>query len=187
VPRRRRFSMVGPVDLDHIDALGGQVAAQPSAVAASAFHPDPHDGTEACQPLKQTSVAGRGGRQAVDAELAADALSGAAATCTSRWTSTPPVTTTLVWAMAVMAVASLSKLGVGWHTPARAAGKTTKGLWEQARSRSLGPTGGCRTGISSPVDGSLSRQPEGVSRNSQSDRTRETHPKHDSHPTPTRE
>jgi hypothetical protein len=52
---------VGAVDLDHADALAGQVLGEPVAVAAGALHPGGGDLAVAAGPGDQVAVGGIGG------------------------------------------------------------------------------------------------------------------------------
>jgi hypothetical protein len=54
---------IRPVDLDHRDGLGGQVAGQTGAVGAGALHPHLDQRAEAAQPGQQCHVAGCGGSE----------------------------------------------------------------------------------------------------------------------------
>ena len=103
---------VGSVDLDHRDPRGPQ-AGQAGPVGAGALHPDPDNGPK-CQPRQQLVVACGGGGELGHTEQSADESS-AAATFTSRWVSTPPVTGREV-STVVTAIPSIS-LVKGWHMP----------------------------------------------------------------------
>ena len=60
---------VRPVHLDDVDVLAGEVAGQADAEAAGALDADAVDGAEAAEPGEQLAVAGRGGGEALGAEL----------------------------------------------------------------------------------------------------------------------
>jgi hypothetical protein len=63
---------VGPVDLDDVDPVCGQIAGQTGAVRAGALHSDMDHITELSQPGEQVSVSSRGGGEPLVAEGAAD-------------------------------------------------------------------------------------------------------------------
>jgi hypothetical protein len=65
---------VGPVHLDDPDAGCGDVASQAGAVAAGPFDPGQAHRPEPRQPVQQTGIAGRGGRELPDAEQPADGV-----------------------------------------------------------------------------------------------------------------
>ena len=65
---------VGPVHLDDPDAGRGDVAGQAGAVAAGPFDPDQAHRPEPRQPVQQTCIAGRGGRELPDAKQPADGV-----------------------------------------------------------------------------------------------------------------
>ena len=81
---------VGPVDLDDGHLVVQEVAGESRAVAAGAFDADQLDGPEALQPGQQFAIA-RGVAGKLSTPSWAPRSSRAAATCTSRWVSTPPV------------------------------------------------------------------------------------------------
>ena len=59
---------VRSIDLDDGHARLEQVAGEPGAVGAGALDPHPLDGAEALQPVQQSSIAGGGGGERLDAE-----------------------------------------------------------------------------------------------------------------------
>ena len=63
---------VGPVDLDDASAGVAQVAGEPSAVGAGAFHPERVDLSQITGPVVQPAVAGGGGRHDELGEPAAE-------------------------------------------------------------------------------------------------------------------
>ena len=70
-----------------------EVTGQARAITAGAFDTNQDYSPEAAQPLEQPAVAARRGWELLDAEQDLRAESSAAATWTSAWVSTPPVTT----------------------------------------------------------------------------------------------
>ena len=65
---------VGAVHLHDPDTGRGDVPGQASAVAAGPFDPDQAHGAEPAQPAQQPGIAGRGGRELLDAEQPADRI-----------------------------------------------------------------------------------------------------------------
>src|SRR3954451_3135983 len=94
----------------------------------------------------------------------------AAATCTSAWVSTPPMTAAAADVMVVMPVLFRRWGGTGTHKPT--VGQDRDGASSQAPTRSLPPAVRAQ-GVSRPVDGSLRGQPLGASRSFGSDRAGE--------------
>ena len=63
---------VGPVDLHHLDVLGGQVTGQAGTVGAGALHADPLELAEVAHPAHQPPVAGRRRRKPGRSQDSAD-------------------------------------------------------------------------------------------------------------------
>jgi hypothetical protein len=81
---------VRAVDLDHGDAGGGEMAGESGAVGAGPFDTDAYDRPEGLeQPARAWKPAGVVGNDSTPSSPPTDSI--AAATCTSRWVSTPPV------------------------------------------------------------------------------------------------
>ena len=141
--------------------MPGQERAEPAtAIGAGAFDPDPDQRAERGQPGVQVGEAGRGDRERPAGALTAVASS-TAATCTSRWVSTPPVIGRV--STMVMAIPSHFNLVKGWH--ARPGKETvTIGLRLTDRSITL-QTGRCPYPTPRPADTQV------VSMPNKSDRT----------------
>ena len=147
---------VGAVHLDDPDAGRGDVAGQAGAVAAGPLDPDQADGPEPAQPAQQPGVAGRGGRELLDAEQPADGIQrggdvhvgvgihpagdGACFSLSLRWS-----------------MPSLS-LVEGWHAPAGR--RTCETLAsDPGQADQTGSAGGCQKTWARPTD-RFARQPE---------------------------
>ncbi len=110
---------VGAVHLHHLHPRPAQVTGQAGPVAAGALHPDPHHRAEAGQPTQQLAVTRRRGRKLLHPH-SPPIRSNAAATFTSRWVSTPPVTGRAVSTVVTAIPSFISWFGVAGRP--RAAG-----------------------------------------------------------------
>ena len=151
------FLPVGPVDFQHLDSGGQQVAGQPCAVAAGAFHPNQLQLPEAAQPGQQLAIAGRCCRKRLGAQKAAAFVQGCGDMHVEVGVDTADHSCHCVHA-------NPFRSGV-WHRADRDGGQDSNGPVRQAPSRSLRPTGRCRDSDLSRADGSYikttrRRQPE---------------------------
>jgi hypothetical protein len=62
------FLPVGTIDLDYGHTRRGEVASQPGAVGAGAFHPDPLERTERAEPTRQRVISLRRRRERLHAQ-----------------------------------------------------------------------------------------------------------------------
>jgi hypothetical protein len=143
--------------LDDLHTVRAKVAGQRGAVAAGALHADTAHLAEPAQLRQQLPVARNRGRE-LRGPSTPRMRSTAAATCTSRWVSAPPVTTSAGAAPVVMSVLQLALVRAG----TRADGRTGQGRGLGNRLlRGHFRRSSCLV-VTRPSDGSAQRQPSGA-------------------------
>ena len=119
LPSRRRSWRFGRSTSITSTPAAAEVAGQPGAVGAGALDPDPFDRAERRQPAVQLADTRPASSGTTRRRARRRCASTTAATCTSRWVSTPPVTGRVASTM-VIAIPSLSTWSRGGtHVPGR--------------------------------------------------------------------